>query len=79
MSSQNNPSQGIDLLNYRWVVRATLDLTPGMRPEKEAFVNTREELDSTINDMVSKGYCVHILPAYIVAENFELYKSGMII
>lgn len=79
MNSINNPSQGIDLLNYRWVVRATIDLTPGMKPEREEFVNSREHLDTIVNDMVSKGYCVHILPAYIVAENFQLYKSGMII
>lgn len=79
MNSMNNPSHGIDLTNFRWVVRASLDMTPGMKPEKEAFVNSWEELDKVIRELVGNGYCVYILPAYIVAENFDLYKSGMII
>lgn len=75
----NNPSQGIDLSKCRWVVRATLDLTAGAKPEGEEYVNTYEELDRVVNDFVGKGLCVYILPSYIVAENFETYKAGMFI
>lgn len=77
MNLKNNPSSGIDLLDYNWVVRGVRDLQTSFKPEKEVYVKTREELDNEVNLLVSQGFCVFILPTHIVMENFDLFRSSI--
>jgi hypothetical protein len=76
MSSKNNFG-GIDLLNYRYVVRGFDDLQTTFMPVREEYVKTREDLDIIVNQLVDAGLCVFILPSSTVMDNFDAFRSSI--
>jgi hypothetical protein len=77
MNLKNNQSGGIDITKYKYIVRGYEDIKTMFKPNTEEFVTTREELDSVVNNTVSKGYCVVVIPTYMIDDDLSTLRSGV--
>jgi hypothetical protein len=77
MNLKNNQSSGVDITKYRYIVRGYEDIKAMFKPSVEEFVVTREELDNIVNATVSKGYCVIVIPTYMIYDDLSALRSGV--
>jgi len=77
MNLKNNQSEGIDITKFKYIVRGYEDIKTMFKPLSEEFVKNREELDTSVNAMVSKGYCVVVIPTYMIDDELSALRSGV--
>lgn len=58
-------------LDYLYLVRGFLSLED-QSPTREEYANNRKDLDLLVNDMVSKGYMVMIIPTSMISDYKQL-------